>query len=91
MPPLTRREALNLAAALGASLAWPAVALDGESFPTDRLDVDFVCIPEPLTRSPDADGGPLAYRVTHRVTLWKPGEAPQLERTKVEGTLPLVL
>jgi len=36
-------------------------------------------------------GGPLAYRVVHRVKRWAPGEAPKLERTAVEGTLPLAL
>lgn len=55
----------------------------------DRLEVEFIYIPEPLSRSADADGGPLAYRVTHRVRLWKSGQAPQVERTKTEGTLPL--
>jgi len=57
----------------------------------DRLDVEFVCIPEPLERNVDANGGPLAYRLTHQVKLWKAGETPQVERTGVEGTLPLVL
>ncbi len=58
---------------------------------SDRLDVEFVCIPEPLERSPDVNGGPLAYRITHQVKLWRAGEYPQVERTGVEGTLPLVL
>jgi len=58
---------------------------------SDRLDVEFVCIPEPLERNVDANGGPLAYRLTHQVKLWKAGETPQVERTGVEGTLPLVL
>lgn len=56
-----------------------------------RLDVEFVCIPEPLERNPDANGGPLAYRIAHRVKLWEAGESPHVERTGVEGTLPLVL
>jgi len=58
---------------------------------SDRLEVEFVCIPAPLVRSPDVNGGPLAYRVSHQVKLWKPGEVPQAQRTSVEGTLPLVL
>ncbi len=57
----------------------------------DLLDVEFVCVPDPLVRSPEADGGPLAYRVGHQVRLWTPGEAPQVQRTTVEGMLPLVL
>ncbi|HET7380906.1 MAG TPA: hypothetical protein VFJ24_12750, partial [Gaiellales bacterium] len=75
-------------------LAFADVGGHGYSVVTarpDRLEVEFVCIPEPLTRSADADGGPLTYRVAHRVRLWKPGQAPQVERTKAEGTLPLVL
>jgi alkaline phosphatase D len=37
---------------------------------TEELEVEFVCIPRPLERSKSADGGPLAYRVAHRVKLW---------------------
>jgi alkaline phosphatase D len=58
---------------------------------SDRLDVEFVCIPAPLVRSPELNGGPLTYRVAHQVKRWNPGEAPQIRRTTVEGTLPLVL
>jgi alkaline phosphatase D len=57
----------------------------------DELEVEFVCIPRPLERSDRADGGPLAYRVTHRVKQWGRGAAPRLERTALEGSLPLVL
>ena len=57
----------------------------------DGLEVEFVCLPRPLERSESADGGPLAYRVTHRVKRWSNGAAPRLERTSLEGTLPLVL
>jgi len=58
---------------------------------SDRLEVEFVCIPQPLMRSPDVNGGPLAYRVAHQVRLWRAGEVPRVQRTTVEGTLPLVL
>lgn len=58
---------------------------------TDQLEVEFVCIPRPLERSLQEDGGPLVYRVVHRVKRWTAGVRPVLERTKVEGTLPLVL
>jgi alkaline phosphatase D len=57
----------------------------------DELEVEFVCIPRPIERDERADGGALAYRVAHRVKRWAPGTAPRLERTKAEGTLPLVL
>jgi hypothetical protein len=44
-----------------------------------------------IERSERADGGPLAYRVTHRVKAWQPGDAPRVERSRVEGTLPMVI
>ena len=56
---------------------------------TNELEVEFVCIPRPLERSKSEDGGPLAYRIAHRVKKWNAGSKPQLERTKVEGTIPL--
>lgn len=58
---------------------------------SDRLAVEFVCIPEPLVRSQGADGGPLAYRVTHEVRRWAQGELPRVTRTQAAGALPLVL
>ena len=58
---------------------------------SDALEVEFVCIVRPLERNERADGGPLAYRVVHRVKRWTSDAAPQIERTKVEGTLPLVV
>src|SRR5215213_4200497 len=58
---------------------------------SEQLEVEFVCIPRPIERNGRADGGPLAYRVTHRVKRWTHEAAPQIERTKVEGMLPLVL
>jgi alkaline phosphatase D len=57
----------------------------------EELEVEFVCIPRPIERSQREDGGPLVYRVTHRVRLWKPGSVPRVERIAQEGTLPLVL
>ena len=55
----------------------------------DALEAEFVCIPRPIARSQTPDGGPIAYRVRHRAKLWSAGEAPALEQTIVEGTLPL--
>ena len=57
----------------------------------DELEVEFVCIPRPIEGNDHEDGGPLAYRITHRVELWKPGTAPRVKRTAQEGALPLVL
>ncbi len=51
----------------------------------DELEAEFVCIPIPLERSETDDGGPLRYRVTHRVSLWKPGEPPLLRQEVLEG------
>jgi alkaline phosphatase D len=57
----------------------------------DEIEVEFVCIPRPLERRASPDGGPVAYRVAHRVKRWGQGGAPRLERTALEGALPLVL
>ena len=65
---------------------YSVVRLDGKA-----MDTEFVCIPRPIERSERADGGPLAYRVVHRVALWRAGERPRLERTRLEGTPPLAL
>jgi alkaline phosphatase D len=51
----------------------------------DTLETEFVCIPRPIERSSSPDGGPLLYRVTHRVRLWKKGERPELEQRVLEG------
>lgn len=49
------------------------------------IETEFVAIPRPLERSATPDGGPLAYRVTHRAALWKAGERPRLEQRVLEG------
>jgi alkaline phosphatase D len=51
----------------------------------DRLETDFICIPRPLERTPDADGGPLRYRVRHTASMWPPGETPRLTQQILEG------
>jgi alkaline phosphatase D len=51
----------------------------------DELETEFVCIPVPLERSETEDGGPLRYRVAHRVSRWEPGEAPRLRQEVLEG------
>jgi alkaline phosphatase D len=50
-----------------------------------ELEAEFVCIPRPLERAGTEDGGPLRYRVVHRVALWAPGERPQMRPEVVEG------
>ena len=52
---------------------------------SDAIESEFVCIPRPLERAEQADGGPLRYRVVHRARLWTKGERPRLERRIVEG------
>jgi alkaline phosphatase D len=68
--------------------------LGGHGFATVRatpelLEVEFVAIPRPLERATTPDGGPLAYRVVHRVKRWAAGEAPVIEQQIVEGKPPL--
>lgn len=57
----------------------------------DALDVEFVGIPRPVDRAAGGDGGPVRYRVTHRVRRWAAGEHPRPERIAEAGALPLVL
>jgi len=51
----------------------------------DEMRTEFVCIPRPITRSEQPDGGPLRYRVVHTARLWQAGERPRLERQILEG------
>ena len=51
----------------------------------DAIETEFVCIPRPVTRATTADGGPLLYRVRHRVNMWDRGAAPRIEQKVVEG------
>jgi alkaline phosphatase D len=55
----------------------------------DEMRTEFVCIPRPITRSSETDGGPLRYRVAHVAKLWKPGERPRLEQLVLEGNVGL--
>jgi alkaline phosphatase D len=62
----------------------------GHGYATVRVDAqkmitEFVCIPRPIERSTNADGGPLRYRVRHEVPLWRAGERPFMRQTVVEG------
>jgi alkaline phosphatase D len=49
------------------------------------IETEFVCIPRPLERATQPDGGPLRYRVLHRAKLWARGERPTLEQRILEG------
>jgi alkaline phosphatase D len=51
----------------------------------DAMECEFVCLPRPVERATTPDGGPLIYRVVHRVPLWVPGETPSLQQRIVEG------
>ena len=51
----------------------------------DEMRTEFVCIPRPVTRSEQPDGGPLRYRVVHSARLWSAGERPKLVQRVVEG------
>ena len=51
----------------------------------DELETEFVCIPPPVERSGREDGGPLRYRVVHRVARWAKGERPRMRPEIVEG------
>lgn len=55
----------------------------------EELETEFVCIPRPLERSETEDGGPLRYRVVHRVAHWAPGERPEMRREIAEGDVGL--
>jgi alkaline phosphatase D len=66
------------------------VDLGGHGYAKVRLSLDeirteFVCIPRPITRSEQPDGGPLRYRVVHTARLWKAGERPKLVQQVIEG------
>lgn len=54
-----------------------------------ELTCEFVCLPRPIERSDQPDGGPLVYRLTHRVRPWTVGTGPALEATARSGSFPL--
>jgi len=69
------------------------VDMGGHGYATVRasaefLDIEFVCIPRPIEHNERADGGPLRYRVVHRVAMWQKGEHPRLEQKILEGDAP---
>jgi alkaline phosphatase D len=52
---------------------------------SDQIETEFVCIPRPIERSEEADGGPLRYRTFHTAKLWPKRTAPVLQTKVVEG------
>jgi alkaline phosphatase D len=55
----------------------------------DEMRTEFVCIPRPITRGIEPDGGPLRYRVAHTAQLWAAGERPVLKQQVLEGDVGL--
>ena len=55
----------------------------------DEMRTEFVCIPRPIKRSENQDGGPIRYRVLHTAALWKSGERPKLKTSVLEGDVGL--
>ena len=55
----------------------------------DEMRTEFVCIPRPIARSSEPDGGALRYRVALVAKLWKPGEPPRLSQKVLEGNVGL--
>ncbi|HEY7096898.1 MAG TPA: alkaline phosphatase D family protein [Terriglobales bacterium] len=51
----------------------------------NRLETEFVCVPRPVVRNEQPDGGPIVYRVRHTANLWRAGERPSLEQAVLEG------
>ena len=51
----------------------------------DRLETDFICLPRPIVRQDQPDGGPILYRVRHSARLWGKHERPNLEQKVIEG------
>ncbi len=51
----------------------------------DRLETEFVCVPRPIVRHEQPDGGPMLYRVRHTARLWSTKERPKLEQKVIEG------
>jgi alkaline phosphatase D len=50
-----------------------------------NLETEFVCIPRPVVRHEQPDGGPILYRVRHSADLWRKDERPKLKQTIVDG------
>ena len=54
-----------------------------------EMRTEFVCIPRPVTRSGQPNGGPLRYRVSCSARPWAAGERPRMATTVLEGDVGL--
>ncbi|CAM3249323.1 Phosphodiesterase [Sphingomonas antarctica] len=52
---------------------------------SEVIETEFVCVPRPVTRAATADGGPIRYRVAHRVERWRAGEKMKLDQQVSAG------
>ena len=52
---------------------------------SDRLETEFICLPRPIVRQDQPDGGPILYRVRHAARLWRKHERPTLEQKVIAG------
>jgi alkaline phosphatase D len=52
---------------------------------SDAMETEFVCIPRPIERSAQPNGGDLRYRVKSRVSLWNRNEIPVLSVKVLDG------
>ena len=52
---------------------------------SERLETEFICVPRPIVRQDQPDGGPILYRVRHAARLWRKHERPNLEQKVIEG------
>ena len=52
---------------------------------SEQIETEFVCVPRPVKRSEEEDGGPLRYRTIHTAKLWPKRTAPVLQTRVVEG------
>ena len=50
-----------------------------------EFETEFVCIPRPLERSDNANGGPILYRARFHTSSWKRGASPKINREVTEG------
>jgi alkaline phosphatase D len=52
---------------------------------SEQIETEFVCIPRPIQRSEEENGGPLRYRTFHTAKLWPKGTAPVLHTRVADG------
>lgn len=88
---LTRRAFLAGAAAIGAATAWAGTPKRSRAKWVARRDLFAEGVASGDPTSDSEDGGPLRYRVVHRVPMWRAGETPRLARRVVEGDHGLAL